>query len=141
MICLYILPSPCTTGNCLNCTCYFICTTWNIPPIITRPSGGKSSSTVLFCMCCVAGCFIDVHVHVLLHVQLHVLVMCRCSAGACVVRVQRPGLLWSLYVYKLFFPPTHVFCIVSFFATLLFLFFLFFIFFCTFLCLSNFPFF
>ena len=87
-------------------------------------------SFALICMCCSAGCYCNVHVQVALHVyvqvalhvQVHVLVVCRCSAWsvAYVIRVQLPGILWSLYVYDcrsllhcLFFVR-HCFCPFSF---------------------------
>ena len=59
-------------------------------------------SFALIFMCCSAGCYCNVHVQVALHVQVHVLVVCRCSAwsAAYVIRVQLPGILWNLYDCK-----------------------------------------
>ena len=93
-------------------------------------------SFALICMCCSAGCYCSVHVQVALHVQVHVLVVCRCSAWAVayVIRVQLPGISWSLYVYDcrsllhcLFFVR-RCFCTFSFlFATFYFYFLFFFL--------------
>ena len=130
---LQALVSPVVVRVCR----YYVYCTGSPPPGIVSCAGilvATCLSFALFCMCCIVGCYCSVHVQVVMHVQVHVLVVCRCSACAIayVMRVQRAGISWSLYVNKLFFFSlnffffSRVFCNVSFLCDIVFFFFFFF---------------
>ena len=104
-------------------------------------------SFAMIFMCCSAGCYCNVHVQVALRVQVHVLVVCRCSARstAYVILVQLPGISWNLYdckvsctVFFFFFSSSFfsLFCAILFLHLYFFVRHLFYFFLCFFLSLS-----
>ena len=107
---------------CFGTSLYKVCTTWDGYLCSFILLVATCMSFALIFMCCSAGCYCNVHVQVALHVQVHVLVVCRCSAwsAAYVIRVQLPGISWNLYDCKVSFTVFFLFFFLFFLCDIVF---------------------